>query len=85
MCGCPVVASNASCLPEILGDAGYFIDPYDTEAIAEGIYKVLNNNSLRQDLISRGYERVKLFSWEKAALKVLEAIREVYDRREALL
>jgi glycosyltransferase involved in cell wall biosynthesis len=78
-CGCPVVVSNAASLPEICGDAAYYVDPYDAENIAEGIYKVLMNGTLRQDLIKRGLERVNLFSWEKSAKEHLKVFEEVLN------
>ena len=78
-CGCPVIVSNAASLPEVCGDAAYYVDPYDVESIAEGIYKVLMNEILRQDLIAKGLERVKLFSWEKAAKEHLKVFEEVLN------
>ena len=60
--GCPVVVSNAASVPEVCGDAAYYVDPYNVESIAEGMYKVLTHDSLRQSLIQRGIERAKLFS-----------------------
>lgn len=76
-CGCPVVASNAASIPEVCCDAAYSVDPYNVDSIVEGIYKVLTDESLRQSLIQKGFERVKLFSWEKSAQKVIKIIEEV--------
>lgn len=76
-CGCPVVVSNAASLPEVCGDVGLYVDPYDTESIAEGIYKILRDRNLRATLIQKGLERAKLFSWQKAAKEVLEVFEEV--------
>jgi len=76
-CGCPVIVSNVASLPEVCGDAGYYVDPYDVESIAEGIYQVLTDESLRQSLIQKGLERAKLFSWEKAAKEHLNVFEEV--------
>jgi glycosyltransferase involved in cell wall biosynthesis len=76
-CGCPTVVSNAASLPEVCGDAAYYVDPNDTESISEGMYKILTDNSLRQHLIKKGLERAKLFSWKKSGgdhIKVFEAI-----------
>ena len=75
-CGCPVVASNATSIPEVVGDAGILIDPHNIEKMAEAIYKVLINDNLRKDLIRKGFERVKQFSWEKTAKETLK----VYER-----
>lgn len=76
-CGCPVVVSNVASLPEVCGDAAYYINPYGIESIAEGMYKVLTDSKLREDLIQKGLERAKLFSWEKSArehLKIFETL-----------
>ena len=76
-CGCPVVVSNVSSLPEVCGDAAYYVDPTDAESIAGGIEKVLGDEELRQNMIERGFERAKLFSWEKAAKEHLKVFEEV--------
>jgi len=76
-CGCPVIVSNVASLPEVCGDAAYYVNPYDVESIAEGMYKVLTDEDLRRSLIEKGLERAKLFSWEKCAKEHLEAFEEV--------
>jgi glycosyltransferase involved in cell wall biosynthesis len=76
-CACPVVASNVASLPEVCGDAAYYVDPYNVESIAEGMYKVLNDEALRQRMIQKGLERAKLFSWEKSANEHLKVFEEV--------
>jgi glycosyltransferase involved in cell wall biosynthesis len=76
-CGCPVVVSNTASLPEVCGDAAYYVDPYNVESIAEGMHKMLTDEALRQSLIKKGLERAKLFSWEKSAKKYIEVIEEV--------
>jgi len=78
-CGCPVIASNAGSLPEVCGDAAYYVNPYDVESIAEGIYRVLKDDVLRSTLIEKGFERVKLFSWEKTAKEHLKVFEEVLN------
>ncbi len=66
-CGCPLVVSNVGSLPEVCGDAAYYVNPYDVENITEGMYKVLTNNALGQRLIQKGFERVEMFNWERSA------------------
>ncbi len=66
-CGCPVIASNISSLPEIAGNAAAYFDPADTMSISNAVKKVINNDDLRRELRSRGYDRLKGFSWEKTA------------------
>ncbi|MEC4685040.1 MAG: glycosyltransferase family 1 protein [Nitrospirota bacterium] len=78
-CGCPVVVSNAASLPEVCGDAAYYVDPYDIDDIARGISEVLNNEKLQEELGQKGLERVKLFSWKDSAEKLLSVIKEVCD------
>jgi len=75
-CGCPVVVSDAASLPEVCGDAAYYVDPYSVKSIAEGMYKVLSDGDLRQDLIKKGFERVKLFRWERTAKETLKVFAE---------
>lgn len=75
--GCPVVVSNTSSLPEVVGDAGVYVDPYSPQDIADGILKVLTDDSLRQSLIKKGFEQIKKFSWEKSAKETLKVFEEV--------
>lgn len=78
-CGCPVIVSKAASLPEVCGDAAYYVDPYDVDSIAEGIYEVATNEQLRKTLIEKGTKRVAMFSWEKSAQQLLKVIKEVLD------
>jgi glycosyltransferase involved in cell wall biosynthesis len=68
--GTPVVASNASSLPEVVGDAGLLVDPYDPDAIAGAIRRVVIDETLRSDLRQRGLARAKEFSWERSVRRV---------------
>lgn len=68
----PVASSNASCLPEILGDAAIYFDPNAMTEMAETIEKAIFDGELRQNLIRKGREQIKKFSWEKMARKTLE-------------
>ncbi len=79
-CGCPVVASKVTSIPEVVGDAAVLVDPYDVQDIANGIEKVLYDLNLRKELIARGFERVNLFSWEKAAKLLLSTFYRTIDR-----
>jgi glycosyltransferase involved in cell wall biosynthesis len=73
--GTPVIASNLSSLPEVLGDAALLVDPYDANAIAEAIRRVLVVDDLRRELGRRGLAKVQAYSWEEAARQV----RRIYD------
>ncbi|WP_022671151.1 glycosyltransferase family 4 protein [Hippea alviniae] len=70
-CGTPVIVSNVASLPEVCGDAAYYVDPYNVENIAKGMKTVLENESLQKELIQKGFKRVKMFSWEKSAQKII--------------
>ena len=78
-CGCPVITSNTSSLPEVVGDAGVMVDPYDVNGWAEAMDRVLLNKGLKQDMRERGLERAKMFSWEKTAKETLRVYEEVYN------
>jgi glycosyltransferase involved in cell wall biosynthesis len=75
--GTPVVTSNVSSLPEVAGDAAVLVDPYDPDAIADGIYRVLTDESLRRDLKRRGLARAAQFSWETSVRRVHAIYGEV--------
>jgi glycosyltransferase involved in cell wall biosynthesis len=62
-CGTPVITSNVSSIPEVAGDAAILVDPTNVDEIADAIASVVNRSELRQDLRSRGLERVKQFNW----------------------
>jgi len=73
-CGCPVVVSNRSSIPEICGDAAVYCDPGDPRDIAKQLRKVLTSDSLRDELREAGHMRSRLFSWKRAASKLDEVI-----------
>jgi len=83
-CGTPVISSNASSLPEVVGDAGILFDPLDTDAIAKALADVLGSESLRQTLVEHGLSRVALFSNRQMAaetLAVYESVLREHERR----
>ncbi len=65
--GCPVITSNISSMPEVSGEAAVYVNPLDVEDIKEKIGEILENKNLREEMIKKGLEQVKKFSWEKAA------------------
>jgi glycosyltransferase involved in cell wall biosynthesis len=75
--GTPVVTSNVSSLPEVVGDAALMIDPYEPEAIADAMARVLTDTALRADLSRRGLARAREFSWERSIARVREIYAEV--------
>lgn len=78
-CGIPVVASNATCVPEVVGDAAVLVDPHNSEEMAAGIQLCLTDQKVRQELISKGLERAAQFSWEKSAVQVVTAYEKVHQ------
>ncbi len=78
-CAVPVITSNTSSMPEVSGNAAYIVDPYKPEEITEGIIKLLNDNDLRKELIEKGTEQSKKFSWKNMAIDVLKLYNEVYN------
>jgi len=77
-CGIPVISSNTSSLPEIIGDAGILVDPYKTEDLVKAMYEVLSNKNLQEKMKTEGLKRARRFSWEQTARKTLEVYHEVY-------
>ena len=75
-CGVPVIASKESCIPEILGDAPIYFNPYEVKEIREAIQKVAGDASLRAELVKKGLEQVKKYDWEKTAKQTLEVYEE---------
>lgn len=70
-CGTPVITSNASSLPEVVGDAGIMVDPRSVEELADAMLKVLQTPDLRQDMSIKGLNRVHSFTWEETARQTL--------------
>ena len=68
-CGTPVIVSNIASLPEVCGDSALYCNPYDINDIKEKIELLIENENLRQELIQKGFENIKRFSWEKSAKK----------------
>jgi len=75
--GTPVVTSNRSSLPEVVGDAAVLVDPYSAASIAEGIQQVLSDPELRRSLSARGLARAREFSWDASIRRVHEVYMDV--------
>jgi glycosyltransferase involved in cell wall biosynthesis len=81
-CGAPVVCSNRTSLPEVVGDAALTIDPEDLPAMVDAMYRVLTSSELSADLKARGLARAKLFDWRKTASETLAVYEETVARRK---
>jgi glycosyltransferase involved in cell wall biosynthesis len=76
-CGTPVVTSNASCLPEVAGEAALKVPPTDVAALAEALNRALTDSALRTRLIAAGRERARLFGWDKAAQTLMQTFHDL--------
>ena len=74
-CGVPVITSNTSSLPEVVGDAGILLDPTDVDALCHSIFKIYNQLSLREKMSAKSLEQAKKFSWERCTEETLDAYR----------
>jgi glycosyltransferase involved in cell wall biosynthesis len=70
-CGVPVIVGDRTSLPEVVGDAGLLVDPFDVDALAVAIEKVINDSDLRAQLRVKGLARAKLFDWRETARQTL--------------
>jgi glycosyltransferase involved in cell wall biosynthesis len=75
--GTPVVASNVSSLPEVVGDAAVLVNPHDIDSIVDGLRSVLTNPARAEDMRRRGFERAREFSWERSVARTLDVYRRV--------
>jgi len=75
-CGTPVLTSNVTSLPEVVGDAALMVDPYDVDAIAEGIKRLIEDDNLRKELSQKGLARAKLFNWDRTAEVTWSVLKE---------
>ena len=76
-CGAPVIVGNRTSMPEVVGDAGLTVDPFDVEAIAGAIKRLMNDSALRAKLSQEGQERASAFTWRETARQTLRIYREV--------
>jgi glycosyltransferase involved in cell wall biosynthesis len=76
-CGTPLMVSNASSLPEVGGDAALYFDPQSVDDMAEAMEKLITDSELREDMVRRGLERARQFSWEDCARTTLAALKRL--------
>lgn len=81
-CSCPVVASRTSSLQEIGGDAAFYFDPLDHNSILSAVREILSNSNIRNNLVAKGLDRVKMFSWDITAAKTIEVYRKVLAQHD---
>ena len=78
--GVPVLTSNRSSLPEVAGDAALLVDPEDVDEIAQAMLRLSRDEELRAELVAKGHENVKRFSWEKAARETLAVLKRAMNK-----
>ena len=78
-CGAPVIAGNRASLPEVVGDAGLLVDPFDIDAIAAALGTVIESSSLRSELRVKGMNRARMFDWRETARRTLEVYQRAAD------
>jgi glycosyltransferase involved in cell wall biosynthesis len=76
-CGCATIVSDTTSLPEVCADASYYVDPTDSDDIAQAIHRLMRDESLRNALVLKGYKRSKEFNWESSAEKLAQLIKAV--------
>jgi glycosyltransferase involved in cell wall biosynthesis len=79
-CGTPVISSNYTSLPDVVGDAGILVDPYQVDDITTAMYRVLTDSDLRRELRAKGLARAKSFTWENTARLTLSAYEDAWKR-----
>ena len=75
--GCPVVSSDKTCMPEVLGDAALYFNPDNEDEMRARIEKIIKDEDLRESLVKKGYEQVKKYSWEECARQTLEIYNKI--------
>jgi glycosyltransferase involved in cell wall biosynthesis len=78
-CGCPIACSNATSIPEVVGDVGMIFDPMSSEDMAEKIWQLWNDEEQLRDMRARGLERAKLFSWDDTARQTIEVYKKALE------
>lgn len=81
-CGTAVIAGNRTSLPEVVGDAGLLVDPFNVQALTEALARVIDDTDLRAHLCTKGLERAKLFDWQETARLTLAAYERAGMRDE---
>ncbi|MCB4792729.1 MAG: glycosyltransferase family 4 protein [Elusimicrobia bacterium] len=78
--GCPVITSNSSSMPEVVGDAGIMTDAQDIDRLSNAIYKVISDEGLRKKMIEKGIARSKIFSYEKTVRETVNIYNDVLGK-----
>ena len=82
-CGTPVIVSNASSLPEVVGEAGIMVEPHDVSGLIKAMERILTDKWLREEMRIKGLERARQFTWERAARETLRVYAEVTNAKRS--
>jgi len=82
-CGCPVITSNVSSLPEVTGNAAILINPRNTQEISKAIIKIQNNN-IRENLIAKGHKNIQRFNWENMSKETIKIYKDLKKSLEEI-
>ena len=74
---CPLASSNATCLPEVYGQAALYFDPYSPEDIANTIKQIMKSEKLKKELIKKGHDQVAKYSWERMSQEIFKVIESL--------
>ena len=77
-CGTPVITSNTSSLPEVVGDAGIMVDPHDVDGLVEAMCRVFNDSAMREEMRTKGLIRAAGFTWERTASGYIDVLTKAY-------
>jgi len=80
-CGTPTITGNRTCFPEIIGDAGLLVDPFDERAIIDALKAILSDDKLREQLKQKGIRRAALYDWKNTARQTLAVYEKVFAQR----
>ncbi|MFQ3676169.1 MAG: glycosyltransferase family 1 protein [Endomicrobiia bacterium] len=80
-CGVPVITSNTSSMPEVAGNAALLCSPYDVTDISNAMAKILSDNECRKNLITKGFERANMFTWDKTATLLWNSLEKTMSKR----
>jgi glycosyltransferase involved in cell wall biosynthesis len=81
-CGCPVVTTDTGGTPEVVGDAALYVKPDNPDMIGDALFRAITDEKTRLDLIQKGFNQIKKFSWEKTAVETLEVFEKIYSENQ---
>jgi glycosyltransferase involved in cell wall biosynthesis len=80
-CGTPTITSDRTCFPEVVGDASLIVDPFDEQSIADGLWRMISDAALREQLRTCGFAQSSLFDWRQTARLTLDVYEQVFHAK----